>query len=47
MCARLRAVLVALRDMLRGFVGATRLAHDPHAVRAALARRAEQRRSCC
>jgi len=37
----------ALRDFLRGFVGARRLAHDAHAVRAALAQRAEQRRGCC
>ena len=37
----------ALRDFLRGFVGATRLAHDSRAVRDALALRAEQRRGCC
>jgi hypothetical protein len=37
----------ALRDFLRGFVGATHLAHDAHAVRVALAQRAEQRRGCC
>ena len=37
----------ALSGFLRGFVGATRLAHDSEAVRAALARRAETRRGCC
>jgi hypothetical protein len=47
MAARARAALAALRDLLRGFVGATRLAHDPRAVREALALRAEKRRSCC
>lgn len=47
MAAQLLTALHALRDFLRGFVGATNLAHDPKAVRAALAARAEQRRSCC
>ncbi len=37
----------ALRDFLRGFVGATRLAHDSRSVRDALALRAEKRRGCC
>jgi hypothetical protein len=37
----------ALRGFLLGFVGATRFAHDSHAVRSALARRAERRRGCC
>jgi hypothetical protein len=38
---------LALAGFLRGFVGATRLASDSHAVRHALASRAEQRRGCC
>jgi hypothetical protein len=37
----------ALRGFLRGFVGATRFAHDSHTVRGALAQRAEKRRGCC
>ncbi len=41
------SLFAALRDFLRGFIGATRFAHDAGAVRAALAERAEQRRSCC
>jgi hypothetical protein len=47
MAMQLTAVLHALRDFLRGFVGATHFAHDPSSVRAALAARAEQRRGCC
>lgn len=47
MAARALEVLSALRDILRGFVGATRLSHDPDAVRRALALRAEKRRGCC
>jgi len=46
----MRALLAAaraLRDFLRGFIGATELAHDAHAVREALALRAEKRRGCC
>jgi hypothetical protein len=39
--------LSALRDFLRGFVGATQVGHDAQSVRCALARRAEGRRSCC
>jgi hypothetical protein len=37
----------ALGDFLRGFVGATRFAHDSRSVRDALAQRAEKRRGCC
>lgn len=47
MAAQLHTALRALRDFLRGFVGATHFAHDPATVRAALAARAEQRQSCC
>ncbi|HEU4428290.1 MAG TPA: hypothetical protein VFT98_06020 [Myxococcota bacterium] len=47
MSAALRSAVRALRDFLRGFVGATSYAHDAHAVRAALAKRAERRRGCC
>jgi hypothetical protein len=47
MRARVRAVLSALRDFLRGFVGATRVGHDADGVRRALAQRAERRRGCC
>jgi len=45
--AALASFASALRGFLRGFVGATRLAHDSHAVRGALADRAEKRRGCC
>jgi hypothetical protein len=44
---RLRALVRAVRDFLRGFVGASRLASDPESVRRALAERAERRRGCC
>jgi hypothetical protein len=42
-----RAAAAALASFLRGFVGATQLGHDAHAVRCALAHRAERRRGCC
>jgi hypothetical protein len=45
--AALTSLAVALRGFLRGFVGATRFARDSHAVRDALALRAEKRRGCC
>jgi len=47
MAARAKQFAAALRDFLRGFVGVTRVGHDAHSVRCALARRAEGRRSCC
>jgi hypothetical protein len=42
-----RHFVAALRDVLRGFVGATRIGRDAHSVRCALAQRAERRRGCC
>jgi hypothetical protein len=45
--AALERFASALRGFLRGFIGATRLAHDSRAVRGALAQRAEKRRGCC
>jgi hypothetical protein len=47
MTARAKLFVTALRDFLRGFIGATQVGSDAHAVRRALARRAEGRRSCC
>ena len=42
-----RSFAAALRDFLRGFVGATNVGRDAHSVRCALAQRAETRRGCC
>jgi hypothetical protein len=42
-----RGVVSALRDFLRGFVGATEVGRDAHSVQCALAHRAEGRRGCC
>jgi hypothetical protein len=42
-----RGFCAALAGFLRGFVGATQIGGDAHSVRCALAKRAEQRRSCC
>jgi hypothetical protein len=42
-----RSFATALRDFLRGFVGATQIGRDAHSVQCALARRAETRRGCC
>jgi hypothetical protein len=42
-----RGFIAALRDFLRGFIGATQIGHDAHSVRCALAQRAEKRRGCC
>ena len=41
------ACAAALRDFLRGFVGATQIGRDAHSVRCALTHRAELRRGCC
>ena len=41
---RVRAILSALRDFLRGFVGATQLGPDP---RAALCEHGQRRGRCC
>jgi hypothetical protein len=45
--ARARRFAAALRDVLRGFVGATQIGREAHDVRCALAHRAERRRGCC
>jgi hypothetical protein len=42
-----RAAASALRDFVRGFVGATNVGRDAHGVRRALAQRAERRGGCC
>jgi hypothetical protein len=42
-----RTFAAALRDFLRGFVGATNVGRDSHSVRCTLAQRAETRRGCC
>ena len=44
---RLRSFARAVRDFLRGFVGAMPGGRAPEEIRRALAERAERRRSCC
>jgi hypothetical protein len=44
---RLRDFARAVRDFLRGFVGAAPVGRGPEEVRRALAERAARRRSCC
>jgi hypothetical protein len=43
----MKAVLLALRDFLRGFAGLAPLGRDPESVRRALEQRAAGRKSCC
>jgi len=44
---RARRAATALAAFLRGFLGLEALPREPGAARAALARRAARRRSCC
>jgi hypothetical protein len=44
---RARRAAAALVAFLRGFLGLEALPREPEAARAALARRAARRRSCC